>query len=98
VRGEVALTVRASERVGRVALYVDGRAVSRDARPPYTLHWNSETATEGPRELLVYARARSGRRAARAVPVVVANADDLPRSLDLALGGVPHGPAAPVGS
>jgi N-acetyl-anhydromuramyl-L-alanine amidase AmpD len=98
VRGEVALTVRASERVGRVALYVDGRAVSRDARPPYTLHWNSETATEGPRELLVYARARSGRRAARAVPVVVANADDLPRSLDLALGGVPHGPAAPGGS
>ena len=94
-RGEVTMTVRASERVHRVALYVDGRAVSRDSSPPYTLRWNSESVAEGPREVLVYARARSGRRAAQTVPVVVANADDLPRSLDLALGGVPHGPAAP---
>ncbi len=86
-RGEVALQVRPSEPIDRVALYVDGQAVSRDGSAPYELRWNSETVDEGPRELLVYARAASGRRAAQTVPVVVANADDLPRSLDLALGG-----------
>jgi N-acetyl-anhydromuramyl-L-alanine amidase AmpD len=91
-RGEVTLTVRPSEPVDRIALYVDGRAVSRDARPPYRLRWNSETVDEGPRELLVYARARSGRRAARPLPVVVANAEGLPPSLDLALGGAPVTP------
>jgi N-acetyl-anhydromuramyl-L-alanine amidase AmpD len=91
-RGEVTLTVRPSEPIERIALYVDGAAVSRDATAPYELRWNSETAEEGPKELLVYARARSGRRAAQPVPVVVANADDLPRSLDLALGGAPVAP------
>ena len=93
--GEGTMYGRATEGGHRVARDVDGRAVSRDSSPPYTLRWNSESVAEGPREVLVYARARSGRRAAQTVPVVVANADDLPRSLDLALGGVPHGPAAP---
>ncbi len=86
-RGEVTLGVRPSEPIERVALYVDGEAVSRDGSAPYELRWNSETAEEGPKELLVYARAASGRRAAQPVPVVVANASDLPASLDVALGG-----------
>ena len=91
-RGEVTLAVQPSEPVERVALYVDGKAVSRDGSAPYELRWDSTTADEGPKELLVYARARSGRRAALPVPVVVANADDLPPSLDLALGGAPGAP------
>lgn len=41
-------------------------------------------AAEGPHELVVYARTAGGRRAARIVPVVVANGD-LPPTLDLAL-------------
>ncbi|MDF2749504.1 MAG: N-acetylmuramoyl-L-alanine amidase [Gaiellaceae bacterium] len=94
-RGAVTLTVRPSEPVERIALYVDGRAVSRDARPPYRLRWDSETVDEGPRELLVYARARSGRRVARPLRVVVANAEGLPPSLDLALGGAPVAPPGP---
>ena len=94
VRGQLTLTVRASERVERIALYVDGAAVSRDASPPYTLRWNSEAADEGPRELLVYARSGGGRRAALPVRVVVANAEDLPQSLDVALGGAPLAPDA----
>lgn len=91
-RGEVTLTVRPSAPVERIALYVDGRAVSRDSSAPYRLRWNSETVDEGPRELLVYARARSGRRVAQPLPVVVANAEGLPPSLDLALGGAPLAP------
>jgi hypothetical protein len=94
-RGRVTLGVRAGEPIERIALYVDGRAVSRDATPPYRLHWDSTTAAEGPKQLLVYARAASGRRAARHLPVVVANADDLPASLDLALGGAPVPPPGP---
>jgi len=93
VRGDVTLTVRPSEPVERIALYVDGRPVSRDASPPYELRWNSESAEEGPRELLVYARARSGQRVALTVPVVVANAGDLPHTLDVALGGAPLAPS-----
>jgi hypothetical protein len=93
VRGEVALRVRTSEPVERIALYVDGHAVSRDGSPPYELRWNSESAAEGPQELLVYARAASGRRSALPLPVVVANAGDLPPTLDVALGGAPLVPA-----
>ena len=81
VRGAVVLGVRPSERVARVALYADGTPVSRDGSPPYALHWNTEGLAEGPHELLVYARAANGRRAARAIPVVVANASDVPASL-----------------
>jgi N-acetyl-anhydromuramyl-L-alanine amidase AmpD len=81
VRGEVVLGVRPSERVARVALYADGKAVSRDASPPYALRWSTEDVAEGPHELLVYARAANGRRAAHTIPVVVANASDVPASL-----------------
>lgn len=81
VRGEVVLGVRPSQRVARVALYADGRPVSRDASRPYALRWSTEGLAEGPHELLVYARTANGRRAARTIPVVVANAPDVPASL-----------------
>jgi N-acetyl-anhydromuramyl-L-alanine amidase AmpD len=81
VQGELVLAVRPSERVERVALYADGKPVSRDASPPYTLRWDTRAQAEGPHELLVYARTANGRRAARALPVVVANATDVPASL-----------------
>jgi len=64
-----------------VALYADGKPVSRDGSAPYTLHWDTAAQTEGPHELLVYARAANGRRAAVAIPVVVANSGDVPASL-----------------
>ena len=83
LRGDAAVTVRPSAPVRRVVLYVDGKPVSRDASAPYQLHWDSTGAAEGPHELVVYARTAGGRRAARIVPVVVANGD-LPPSLDLA--------------
>jgi hypothetical protein len=81
VQGQLVLGVRPSEPVERVALYADGRPVSRDASAPYTLHWDSTTQAEGPHELLVYARGPNGRRAARVIPVVVANAKNVPASL-----------------
>jgi N-acetyl-anhydromuramyl-L-alanine amidase AmpD len=84
LRGDVAVAVRPSSPVRRVVLYVDGKPVSRDASAPYRLHWDSTGAAEGPHEFLVYARTDGGRRAARIVPVVVANGD-LPPTLDLAL-------------
>lgn len=83
LRGDVAVAVTPSVPVRRVVLYVDGRPVSRDASAPYQLHWDSTGAAEGPHELVVYARTAGGRRAARVVPVVVANGD-LPPTLDLA--------------
>ena len=83
LRGDVAVAVRPSAPVRRVVLYVDGKPVSRDAAAPYELHWDSTGAPEGPHELVVYARTDGGRRAARVVPVVVANGD-LPPTLDLA--------------
>jgi hypothetical protein len=84
VRGDVAIAVTPTEPIERVVLYVDGRPVSRDGSPPYRLHWDSTRASEGPHELVVYARSAGGRRAASTVPVVVANGD-LPPTVGLAL-------------
>jgi N-acetyl-anhydromuramyl-L-alanine amidase AmpD len=84
-RGDVAIDVAPSYPVRRIVLYVDGKPVSRDGSAPYRLHWDSTTAAEGPHELLVYGRTAGGRRAAQVVPVVVANGDLLPPTLDLAL-------------
>ena len=84
VRGALSIRVRPSAPVWRVALYADGEAVSRDASPPYRLEWDTTAASEGQHELVVYARTLGGRRAARSLPVVVANGE-LPPSLDLAL-------------
>jgi hypothetical protein len=81
LRGDLVVRARPSERVERVALYVDGRPVSRDARPPYELRWRTELASEGPHVLTVYGRAANGRRAARTIPVVVANSPAVPHTL-----------------
>jgi N-acetylmuramoyl-L-alanine amidase-like protein/Big-like domain-containing protein len=81
VYGLLTLTARISGHVDRVTLYADGRPVSRDALPPYTLDWDTRSATEGDHRLLVYARDRHGHRAALAVPVVVANAPTFPAAL-----------------
>jgi N-acetyl-anhydromuramyl-L-alanine amidase AmpD len=83
-RGDVTIDVKPSYPVRRVVLYVDGKPVSRDSSVPFSLHWDSTVAAEGPHELLVYGRTAGGRRAARIVPVVVANGE-LPPTLDLAL-------------
>ena len=83
-RGEITIDVTPGAPLKRVALYVDGVPVSRDGSAPYRLRWDSTAAAEGPHELLVYGRTPGGRRAARLVPVVVANGD-LPPTLDLAL-------------
>jgi N-acetyl-anhydromuramyl-L-alanine amidase AmpD len=84
LRGEVAVAVEPSYPVKRVALYVDGRPVSRDGSAPYRLHWDSTGAAEGPHELVVYARTAGGRRAAQVLPVVVVNGE-LPPTLEVAL-------------
>jgi N-acetyl-anhydromuramyl-L-alanine amidase AmpD len=84
LRGDVTVGVTPSYPVQRVVLYVDGKAVSRDSSAPYELTWDSTVAEEGPHELLVYARTAGGRRAAKMVPVVVAN-EELPPTLGVAL-------------
>jgi N-acetyl-anhydromuramyl-L-alanine amidase AmpD len=87
VQGLATVGVRPDEPVERIALYVDGRAVSRDASAPYELLWDTSGESEGRHDLVVYARGRGGRRAAVVMPVVVANATDVPVSLQLAWGG-----------
>jgi hypothetical protein len=79
VNGMLDLGASTNEHVDRVALYVDGKAVSRDASPPYRLRWDTTGASEGAHTLLVYAR--GVRRAALTVPVVVANAPQFPAAL-----------------
>ena len=81
VSGQLTIGVGVHGRVERVALYVDGEPVSRDGAAPYTVHWDTRTASEGSHSLLVYARTRQGRRAAVEVPIVVANAPGFPPSL-----------------
>lgn len=88
VHGVAEIGVTISERVKRVALYVDGRAVSRDASAPYSLVWDTRAETEGPHDVIVYARGRNGRRAAEQMSLIVANADNIPTpSLELAWRG-----------
>lgn len=81
VKGELTLGVRVSESVERIALYVDGKPVSRDGSGPYSLRWDTTAAAEGAHTLLVYARGKNGRRAALELPVVVANAETFPDAL-----------------
>jgi hypothetical protein len=85
LHGVAKIPVRTGEPVRRVALYVDGKLVSRDGSAPYELVWDTRTASEGPHELIVYARGRA-RRAAHELPVVVANAEDIPASLQVVWG------------
>jgi N-acetyl-anhydromuramyl-L-alanine amidase AmpD len=79
VTGLLSLGAHTSERVDRVALYVDGKLVSRDGLAPYRLLWDTRGAAEGAHTLLVYARGT--RRVALTVPVVVANAATFPPAL-----------------
>ena len=81
VRDTLSLRVRASEPVERVTLYADGHAVSRDAKPPYRLSWDTVAESEGAHTLLVYARDAQGHRASLELPVVVANAPSFPAAL-----------------
>jgi N-acetyl-anhydromuramyl-L-alanine amidase AmpD len=81
VDGSLALSVRTDPRVDRVALYVDGTPVSRDGRAPFSLRWETTAAHEGDHDVLIYARARNGRRAAVELPVVVANSLTFPPAL-----------------
>ncbi|MDX6475802.1 MAG: hypothetical protein QOH95_1313 [Gaiellaceae bacterium] len=82
VNGLLNLGVHSNEPVDRVALYVDGKLVSRDDTPSYRLLWDTKSASEGAHDLLVYARGTHGtHRAALAVPVVVANASTFPPAL-----------------
>ncbi|HEY1370279.1 MAG TPA: N-acetylmuramoyl-L-alanine amidase [Gaiellaceae bacterium] len=60
--------------VRRVVLYLDGRAIARDSRTPYTFRWNSLGVADGPHALVLAARAPDGRVARTPIPVVVANA------------------------
>jgi hypothetical protein len=82
VNGLLGLGAHANEHVDRVALYVDGKVVSRDATRPYRLLWDTRTAAEGAHTLIVYARGTHGtHRAALTIPVVVANAATFPPAL-----------------
>ena len=81
VAGELQLDVSASAPIERVTLYADHKPISRDDSPPYTLHWNTTEAGEGAHDLLVYARAAHGRRAATELPLVVANSEQFPTTL-----------------
>jgi N-acetyl-anhydromuramyl-L-alanine amidase AmpD len=80
VTGVVQLAVTSNARE-RVALYVDGKAVSRDGRAPYTLSWDASAATQGPHTLLVYGRDRFGHRSTRTLTVTVAVAPSFPAAL-----------------
>jgi N-acetyl-anhydromuramyl-L-alanine amidase AmpD len=79
VSGVLRLAARANETVDRVALYADGKLVSRDDSKPYTLSWNTADLPEGQHSLVVYARGTH--RAALKLPVVVANDPNFPATL-----------------
>ncbi|MFL5952741.1 MAG: N-acetylmuramoyl-L-alanine amidase [Gaiellaceae bacterium] len=82
VNGMLDLGVRANESVDRVALYADGKLVSRDSSKPYRLLWDTGQANEGGHSIVVYARGTHGRhRAALRLPVVVANNPEFPSTL-----------------
>jgi hypothetical protein len=80
VSGVLTLAARTNETVDRVALYADGKLVSRDSSKPYRLSWNTTDQPEGQHSLVVYARGTK-HRAALSLPVVVANNPDFPATL-----------------
>jgi N-acetyl-anhydromuramyl-L-alanine amidase AmpD len=82
VGGVLTVTAHVSQQASRVVLYADGKAVSRDDTVPFTLTWNTLSASEGPHELTVYARDPRGHRAALVIPVLVANSSTVPESLE----------------
>jgi N-acetyl-anhydromuramyl-L-alanine amidase AmpD len=76
VAGTLSVRGRVNVAAKRVALFVDGRFVGRDSRPPYRLRWDSTAAANGPHVLELWSEARDGRRATRTIPFVVANHED----------------------
>jgi hypothetical protein len=70
VQGRVELNVQPSEATERVVLYADGKAI-----------WETLGVREGGHRLVVYVRGLHGRRAALAMPVVVANSATFPPAL-----------------
>jgi hypothetical protein len=81
VAGNVVVGVHANGPVEAVALYVDGKPVSRDRSEPFDLYWNTHDDAEGPHTALVYARGPHGHRTALTVPVIVANNPTFPAAL-----------------
>jgi N-acetylmuramoyl-L-alanine amidase/Bacterial Ig domain len=81
VDGDLTLSARVNQPAERVVLYADGKPVSRDDAAPYTLRWDTTTASEGAHELIVYARGDHGHRTALTMPVVVANDSSFPEAL-----------------
>lgn len=79
VSGVLRLAARTNEPVERVALYADGKLVSRDDSKPYSLSWNTKGVREGEHSLVVYAR--GVQRDALTLPVVVANDPQFPAAL-----------------
>ncbi|HSL64298.1 MAG TPA: N-acetylmuramoyl-L-alanine amidase [Gaiellaceae bacterium] len=78
VSGTLRVRGRVNVAAERVALFVDGRFVARDTRPPFRFEWDTTTAANGPHTLELWSEARDGRRATRTIPFLVANADPEP--------------------
>jgi N-acetyl-anhydromuramyl-L-alanine amidase AmpD len=74
VKGTVRIraNVRGAKTSG-IALYVDGRAVSRDRSAPYAVRWNSHKVHDGRHWVTLAAVAADGRVAKRRLPLVVKN-------------------------
>lgn len=74
VRGVLAFraNVRGAATHG-IALLVDGKPVSRDARKPFGLRWDSRRVPDGRHTLELVARATDGRLARRSLRVLVHN-------------------------
>jgi hypothetical protein len=78
VAGTLKVRGRVNVAAKRVALFVDGRFVARDTRPPFRLRWDTTKADNGPHTLELWSEARDGRRATRTIPFLVANAVETP--------------------
>ena len=78
VAGTLKVGGRVNVAARRVALFVDGRFVARDTRPPFRLRWDTTKADNGPHTLELWSEARDGRRATRTIPFLVANAVESP--------------------
>jgi N-acetyl-anhydromuramyl-L-alanine amidase AmpD len=73
ITGLVAVRAWPNAPTRRVTLFVDGKAVQRDRRPPFRFEWDAAQVEAGAHRLELLAEARDGRRALKTVPVVVAH-------------------------
>ena len=80
VRGVLRVPAKARGAEARaVTLLVDGKPVSRDARTPFSLRWDTRRARDGAHRLTLVARAADGREARHEVRVLVDNRVEKPR-------------------